>query len=32
MPEKMCKLADLANKEFRSKNVPKLYDAKANVK
>jgi hypothetical protein len=23
MPEKMCKLADLANKEFRSKNVPK---------
>lgn len=23
MPEKMCKLADLANLEFRSKNVPK---------
>jgi hypothetical protein len=23
MPEKMCKLADLANSEFRSKNVPK---------
>lgn len=23
MPEKMCKLADLANAEFRSKNVPK---------
>jgi hypothetical protein len=23
MPEKMCKLADLANKEFQSKNVPK---------
>lgn len=23
MPEKMCKLADLANVEFRSKNVPK---------
>lgn len=23
MPDKMCKLADLANKEFRSKNVPK---------
>ena len=23
MPEKMCKLADLANKEFRTKNVPK---------
>lgn len=25
MPEKMCKLADLANAEFRSKNVPKTY-------
>lgn len=25
MPEKMCKLADLANKEFKSKNVPKTY-------
>lgn len=23
MPDKMCKLADLANSEFRSKNVPK---------
>jgi hypothetical protein len=23
MPEKMCNLADLANKEFKSKNVPK---------
>jgi len=23
MPEKMCKLADLANAEFQSKNVPK---------
>lgn len=23
MPDKMCKLADLANNEFRSKNVPK---------
>jgi hypothetical protein len=23
MPEKMCKLADLANKEFKSSNVPK---------
>ena len=23
MPEKMCKLADLANAEFKSKNVPK---------
>jgi hypothetical protein len=25
MPEKMCKLADLANEEFQSKNVPKSY-------
>jgi len=25
MPEKMCKLADLAGKEFRSKNVPKSF-------
>jgi len=25
MPEKMCKLADLANAEFQSKNVPKTY-------
>lgn len=24
MPEKMCKLADLANKEFKSNNVPKM--------
>lgn len=29
MPEKMCKLADLANKEFRSKNVPKSMMARA---
>lgn len=25
MPDKMCKLADLANEQFRSKNVPKSY-------
>jgi len=25
MPDKMCKLADLANAEFRSNNVPKTY-------
>lgn len=25
MPEKMCKLADLANAEFNSKNVPKTF-------
>jgi hypothetical protein len=25
MPDKMCKLADIANNEFRSKNVPKTY-------
>jgi hypothetical protein len=25
MPEKMCKLANLANAEFRSKNVPKSF-------
>jgi len=25
MPEKMCKLADLSNAEFQSKNVPKSY-------
>lgn len=25
MPEKMCKLADLADAEFRSKNVPKSF-------
>lgn len=29
MPEKMCKLADLANAEFRSKNVPKSMMARA---
>jgi hypothetical protein len=29
MPEKMCKLADLANSEFRSKNVPKSLMARA---
>ena len=29
MPEKMCKLADLANTEFRSKNVPKSLLARA---
>jgi hypothetical protein len=29
MPEKMCKLADLANAEFRSKNVPKSLMARA---
>lgn len=29
MPEKMCKLADLANAEFRSKNVPKSMLARA---
>jgi hypothetical protein len=28
MPEKMCKLADLANVEFRSKNVPKTEMAR----
>lgn len=28
MPEKMCKLADLANAEFRSKNVPKTEMAR----
>jgi hypothetical protein len=32
MPEKMCKLADLANKEFRSKNVPKSLMARAGKK
>lgn len=31
MPEKMCKLADLANKELRSKNVPKTVMAR-NIK
>jgi hypothetical protein len=29
MPERMCKLADLANAEFRSKNVPKSMLARA---
>lgn len=29
MPEKMCKLAHLANAEFRSKNVPKSMMARA---
>lgn len=29
MPENMCKLADLANAEFRSKNVPKSLMARA---
>lgn len=29
MPEKMCKLADLSNLEFRSKNVPKSTMARA---
>ena len=29
MPEKMCKLADLANTELRSKNVPKSEVAKS---
>lgn len=29
MPEKMCKLADLANVELRSKNVPKSMMARA---
>ena len=28
MPEKMCKLADLANAEFRTKNVPKTEMAR----
>ncbi len=31
MPVKMCKLADLANKEFRSTNVPKTIMARATV-
>lgn len=31
IPEKMCKLADLANAEFRSKNVPKAEMARATV-
>ena len=31
MPKKMCKLADLANAEFRSENVPKTVMARATV-
>ena len=31
MPEKMCKLADLANAEFRSDNVPKSNMSRATV-
>lgn len=31
MPEKMCKLADLANAEFRSKNVPKSLLERSDV-
>lgn len=31
MTEKMCKLADLANNEFRSNNVPKTLMARATV-
>jgi len=30
MPEKMCKLADLANKEFRGKGVPKVAMIRTN--
>jgi len=32
MPEKMCKLADLTNKELRSKNVPKTKMNRPTVK
>jgi hypothetical protein len=32
MPEKMCKLADLANAEFKSKNVPKQDMIRTNFK
>jgi hypothetical protein len=32
MPEKMCKLADLANAEFKSKNVPKQEMIRTNFK
>ena len=32
MPEKMCKLADLANVEFRSKNIPKTEMSRSNLK
>lgn len=31
MPEKMCKLADLANAEFRTKNVPKTLLERSDV-
>jgi len=31
MPEKMCKLADLANAEFRSKNVPKTLLERSDI-
>jgi len=31
MPDKMCKLADLANAEFRSNNVPKTLMSRATV-
>jgi hypothetical protein len=31
MPEKMCKLADLANAEFRTKNVPKSLLERSDV-
>jgi hypothetical protein len=31
MPEKMCKLADLANAEFRSNNVPKTMMGRSTV-
>lgn len=31
MPEKMCKLADLADKEFRSNNVPKTMMDRSDV-
>jgi hypothetical protein len=31
MPEKMCKLADLANAEFQSKNVPKTMMDRSDV-
>lgn len=31
MPNKMCKLADLANNEFRSKNVPKTLLERSDV-
>ena len=31
MPEKMCKLADLANAEFKSKNVPKVKTYRTTV-